>query len=443
MIIYKKFLRNLENNKDQKYFHFDNYSFSYEEIDLNIKKLENNLAKIKYPLSGMLVFVASKNSDVVISSLVLASKLGFCICILENESSREHYSNFKPNIVINSYEDIEILSTDVHNDLAGKFLLLHTSGSINNPKPVIFDEEEKIARVTLSQRLFDIKINDNILCYGNLSYSLHVRAALISIYLNTVLINLAAEVSSEIPFKKLILFTNPRKLKQILEVGSNVDRSKWKVVCTSSKASKSLKNLLSKENLTFYDCYGSTEISYATVSKGFEDNVGAAIDEAKIKINNPDGNNIGEIYVESEFSTKNYFRRPFLSKLHYDKNFFKTGDYGYLDEEGNLHLTQKRADLIKTSSTTVYSLDIESMIKKIKEISDVFIANRISSEDGDETEVYIEMHETRKKDQVEIKVRTILETLDVDAKIYFLNHLPRNELGKINYRLLKGLFEKK
>jgi len=94
--------------------------------------------------------------------------------------------------------------------------------------------------------------------------------------------------------------------------------------------------------------YGLTETT-ATVSlfgyKHFEFNsAGKAIHGTQIKIGEND-----EILVKGPCVMKGYYKKPEETASVFDDGWFKTGDAGTIDEKGNLIITDRIKDLMKTS----------------------------------------------------------------------------------------------
>lgn len=103
--------------------------------------------------------------------------------------------------------------------------------------------------------------------------------------------------------------------------------------------------------------YASTETNVPIAATGISDRYPAEIvgnvhrhSEIEIRIKDPDESGTGEILVRSELMMKGYFRRPDLTEEAFEDGFFKTGDYGYIDKKGGLHVTGRMKESIVLST---------------------------------------------------------------------------------------------
>ncbi len=97
--------------------------------------------------------------------------------------------------------------------------------------------------------------------------------------------------------------------------------------------------------------YGMTECSPTiTLHKnGMEKplSAGKAFPRATFKIAEPDEDGIGEIWVKGDNVTKGYYKDEEATKASFSEDgWFKTGDYGRLDEDGELYITGRKKFLI-------------------------------------------------------------------------------------------------
>lgn len=82
---------------------------------------------------------------------------------------------------------------------------------------------------------------------------------------------------------------------------------------------------------------------------------------------------IGEIVVRGPTIMRDYFRNvPATSRALRNDELF-SGDLGYLDEDGDLFLVQRRSDLIVTGGENVYPSEVEAALRDINGVEDALV----------------------------------------------------------------------
>ena len=77
-----------------------------------------------------------------------------------------------------------------------------------------------------------------------------------------------------------------------------------------------------------------------------------------------DGKSTGEIIVRAPWLTQGYFKDSTNSETLWRGGYLHTGDIGYLDPQGNLQITDRIKDVIKTGGEWISSLEIEDIISQ-------------------------------------------------------------------------------
>ena len=103
--------------------------------------------------------------------------------------------------------------------------------------------------------------------------------------------------------------------------------------------------------------------------------VGTPILACRVKIDNPDENGEGEICVKGPNVMLGYYNNPEATAEVFDKDgFFRTGDYGKLDEEGWIYITGRKKNLIILSNgKNVYPEEIEADLQKVEGVCEVVV----------------------------------------------------------------------
>lgn len=122
--------------------------------------------------------------------------------------------------------------------------------------------------------------------------------------------------------------------------------------------------------VTIYEGYGLTETS-PVISANYEGNikigsVGKVLKNLEVKIAED-----GEILVKGSSVFKGYLDDPVsTAEVFLSDGFFKTGDIGFIDEEGYLYITDRKKDLIITAGgKNIAPQPIENKIKNSKGVS--------------------------------------------------------------------------
>ncbi|MCB0730743.1 MAG: AMP-binding protein [Ignavibacteriae bacterium] len=117
----------------------------------------------------------------------------------------------------------------------------------------------------------------------------------------------------------------------------------------------------------FLQGYGLTETSpILTVNQidNFKnDAAGLPLPSVELKIVNPDENGIGEIYAKGDNVMLGYYKNEEQTKETFDEGWFKTGDLGYIDKDGFLHIAgRKKNVIISKSGKNVFPEEIEDQL---------------------------------------------------------------------------------
>lgn len=128
-----------------------------------------------------------------------------------------------------------------------------------------------------------------------------------------------------------------------------------------------IKNL-SELGFNIISGYGMTEASPTiTLHKNGRKkplSAGKAFPRAQFKIADPDEEGIGEIWVKGDNVTKGYYKDEEATKASFTEDgWFKTGDYGRLDEDGDLYITgRKKFLIILPNGENIFPETVESHV---------------------------------------------------------------------------------
>jgi long-chain acyl-CoA synthetase len=114
----------------------------------------------------------------------------------------------------------------------------------------------------------------------------------------------------------------------------------------------SVGNALEALGVKFLQGYGLTETApVATLNpvKGaVPSSVGKPLEGVQVRINGPDAEGKGEIWIRGPIVTSGYWHDPKATSAAFEQGWFKTGDLGRFDSRGHLYITGRSKHLIIT-----------------------------------------------------------------------------------------------
>ena len=131
--------------------------------------------------------------------------------------------------------------------------------------------------------------------------------------------------------------------------------------------------------------YGTTEaapvISNHSLKERRLDSAGRPLPNVELKISGE-----GEILVRGENITPGYWRAPQETEASFEDDWYKTGDLGYLDDEGFVHIQGRKKDMIVLSSgQNIFPEDIQGVLSKHPKVADSAV---VGLEKGSSVEVH-------------------------------------------------------
>jgi len=120
------------------------------------------------------------------------------------------------------------------------------------------------------------------------------------------------------------------------------------------------------------------DVRLLTVGKPYSGNVIKIVDDSGKEVERGE---IGQIVVRGPFASAGYYKAPELNeKVWKDEKWFKVGDYGKLDGEGNLIVVGRTDDVILRGGQNIYPAEIELLLAdhpKIEKVAVVGMPDRI------------------------------------------------------------------
>jgi O-succinylbenzoic acid--CoA ligase len=121
---------------------------------------------------------------------------------------------------------------------------------------------------------------------------------------------------------------------------------------------------------------------------------------------------------------------------------FHTGDIGYLDDDGDLWVIQRRSDLIVSGGENVYPAEVEAVLKSHPAVANACVVGLPDGEWGQRVAAMVVLREGTAVTSHELTqfCRERLAGYKQPRQIHFTDSLPLNAMGKIDRELIVQMF---
>lgn len=162
-----------------------------------------------------------------------------------------------------------------------------------------------------------------------------------------------------------------------------------KIVCGGAPIRAELGEFFDDIGINLINGYGITECSpLVSANRDFFNDpatVGSILPCCEVKIENKDEDGNGEILVKGDVVMMGYYKNPKLTEEVLKNGWFNTGDYGRINEKGQLMITGRKKNLIVLDNgKNVFPEEIEGYIMSIPYVLEVIVRG-IKNDEGIET----------------------------------------------------------
>lgn len=200
----------------------------------------------------------------------------------------------------------------------------------------------------------------------------------------------------------------------------------------------------------YIDAYGMTEtVSGDTLMETGREiekigSTGRALAHVEVAVFDDDGISLpagtaGEIVIRGPKVTAGYWRDADKTRASFHENWLRSGDVGYLDEEGFLYLTDRKKDMIISGGENIASSEIERVIYDLSEVSEVAVVGVPDAKWGERPVAVVVLRAGAKLayDKLEAHCRGCLASFKLPRELVIRDALPRNPSGKVLKRVLR------
>ena len=203
-------------------------------------------------------------------------------------------------------------------------------------------------------------------------------------------------------------------------------------------------------NVQLWNLYGQTEIAPLATMLGPEDQLrkpgscGRAVLNVETRVvddrmRDVAPGEVGEIVHRSPHLMLGYFHDDERTKAAFDGDWFHSGDLATIDEDGYIFVVDRKKDMIKTGGENVASREVEEMIYRLPQVSEVAVVGVPHPHwvEAVVAVIVVKAGQSLSKEAVHTHCSEHLATFKVPKEIVFAEGLPRNPSGKLLKRELR------
>jgi malonyl-CoA/methylmalonyl-CoA synthetase len=200
--------------------------------------------------------------------------------------------------------------------------------------------------------------------------------------------------------------------------------------------------------------YGMTETGMLTSNPLRGDrragSVGPALPGTELRIVD-DGNRpvaagtIGHVQVRGSNVFAGYWRMPERNREEFTADgFFRTGDMGSLSKDGYLSIVGRSKDLIITGGYNVYPKEIELLLDELPGVQESAVVGVPHPDFGEAVTAVVVARSDEPaplEDDMIAVLKKKLANFKVPKRVYVVEELPRNAMGKVQKNILRDRFK--
>ena len=253
------------------------------------------------------------------------------------------------------------------------------------------------------------------------------------------------------------------------DAGSGVDLSRWKIVIGGGALPQGLARAAVARGIDVFAGYGMSEtcpvMSLAQLPPGGESldpeeqlrlrcKTGLPIALVEVRVVDEqmntlpnDGKAAGEVVVRAPWLTQGYFDNPDASKTLWEGGYLHTQDIASMDATGNLQITDRIKDVIKSGGEWISSLEIESLISMHPAVSEVAVIGVKDEKWGERPVALLVLKADATATEDDIKQHVLgfstqgkISKYAVPQIVRFVDALEKTSVGKLNKKWLREQF---
>ena len=356
-------------------------------------------------------------------------------------------------------------------------ILMYTAGTTGRPKGVPLSHESFVSYILENVEPASLEIEERNLLSVPLYHVAGMQSLIASVYGGRTLILMRQfeakewlQIAQEERVNRAMLVPTMLKLLIDLPEFEQYDLSHLKVL-TYGAAPMPFEVIRRAVELmpwvSFINAFGQTETASTITALGPEDHriegteeekakkikrltssIGKPLPDVEVKIVDPANRplppgEVGEIVARGRRVMRGYWRDPEKSALMITEDgWLKTGDRGWMDEEGYIYLTGRADDLIIRGGENISPEEVENVLYSHPKVEEAAVIGIPDPKWGQEVCAVVVLKPQMKATEEEIIAycRDRLAGFKRPRSVIFVDALPRNALGKVLRKELREIY---
>ncbi|MEE6209146.1 o-succinylbenzoate--CoA ligase [Salarchaeum sp. III] len=324
--------------------------------------------------------------------------------------------------------------------------LMFTSGTTGDPKAVRLTHANFLAAAAASAFRLGVTPGDRWLC----PLSMYHMGGL-SVVLRSVLYGTTAVVQRGFDADRTLdaldaedctgVSLVPTMLRRMLDAGSFPDSLRF-VLVGGAPTPVDLREEAVDRGVPVHPSYGMTEAA-SQIATGTPDETEAAPDSVgrplmgyEVTVAGPEGElpagEVGAIHVDGPSITPGYYDAPDANADAFTRYGFDTGDAGYLDASGRLHVLNRQSDRIITGGENVHPAEVMDVLRDHPAVREAAVVGVDDPEWGERVAALVVADGDVDAETLQAFCRERLAAYKVPRTVAFADDLPRTASGTVD-----------
>jgi acyl-CoA synthetase (AMP-forming)/AMP-acid ligase II len=213
-----------------------------------------------------------------------------------------------------------------------------------------------------------------------------------------------------------------------------------------------MRRLEARFGVPVIEAYSMTEASHQMCANPLDGErrpgsvgVGAFVD---VNVMDEHGNllpagSVGEVVIRGQNVTRGYHNNPAANEASFTNGWFRTGDYGVLDETGYLTLVGRLKELINRGGEKISPVEVDEALMTHPGVLEAVAFGIPDEKYGEAVAAAVVVRQGTTADELRAHVATRLSSFKVPAVVHLVEAIPRTATGKVQRRNVAAAFAPK